>query len=90
MGNFLSSGSLFATPLPEHEHARPGSGVVHRSTREPAKSRSALASTERSQEPHLRGNIYSSSIDFRPGIGAPPDAPQVAQMRARGEGSSGR
>ena len=81
MGNMFSSGALFQTPPPlaHPEHARRGSGVESRQTTEPARRReSAFTQAQRAQ-----GNLYSSAIDFRPGIDAPVDAPQVAAQRMR-------
>ena len=83
MGSMFSQGVLFDTPLPQHDSTRRGSGVEHRASREPATENRGNSFAQISGH----GNLYSNAIDFRPGIGAPVDAPQVAATRAQlGEG----
>ena len=93
----FSQGSLFTAPPPLAPRAQPppGPGVVHRASSERASpSARSAATVARSSSPTerkqpatdpLMGNIYSGAINFRPGINAPVDAPQVAAMRARVE-----
>ena len=91
MGNMFSQGALFDAPPVQGEPVveRRTTGVVHRTSREPARARSDGRSARSdggggsfvTTESH--GNLYSSMIDFRPNIGTPVDAPQVAATRAR-------
>jgi len=90
MGTTFSKGSLFTAPplLEKEPSSHRGAGAVRRSRNpEPSgRERSAFAAPATRKQPAQSppvGNLYSCSINFRPGISAPVDSPQVAVMRAR-------
>lgn len=76
----FSSGSLFQAPPPlaTSTPSRRGSGAQPRRAAEPSQSRGGAFAPVSGH-----GNLYSTAIDFRPGTGAPVDAPQVAAQRER-------